>query len=179
MITPMVARLVSDPFDREGWLFELKWDGFRAIAERDHGGHVSIYSRNHKDFSTRFPPIVEALSALKRPAILDGEPFVYYAFDLLMLDGKGLRQLSLVKANSALPRFLTGHPRLLDVEHIEKEGLAMFAGALALGLEGIVAKEGKSPYVEGRHATWHWQKIKSREYKRQGKVEFGQSRGKV
>jgi ATP-dependent DNA ligase len=65
------------------------------------------------------------------------------------------------------------------VEHIEKEGLAMFAGALALGLEGIVAKDAKSPYVEGLRTTWHWQKIKNREYKRQEKVEFGQSRGKV
>ena len=47
MITPMVARLVLEPFDRDGWFFELKWDGFRAIAERDHAGHVSLYSRNH------------------------------------------------------------------------------------------------------------------------------------
>ena len=46
MIIPMVARLVKEPFDRPAWLFELKWDGFRAIAERDHGGHVSLYSRN-------------------------------------------------------------------------------------------------------------------------------------
>jgi bifunctional non-homologous end joining protein LigD len=69
----MVARLVRDPFDRDGWLFELKWDGFRAIAERDQGGHVSLYSRNQKDFEKRFPPIVEALAELERPVILDGE----------------------------------------------------------------------------------------------------------
>jgi ATP-dependent DNA ligase len=49
MITPMVARLVSDPFDREGWLFELKWDGFRAIAEKDKLG-VRLYSRNQKGY---------------------------------------------------------------------------------------------------------------------------------
>jgi ATP-dependent DNA ligase len=66
----------------------------------------------------------------------------------------------------------------LVVEHIEKEGVAMFAGALALGLEGVVAKDVKSPYVEGPTQTWHWQKIKNKEYKRQGKVEFRQSRGK-
>ena len=52
----------------------------------------------------------------------------------------------------------------------------MFAGALALGLEGIVAKDPKSPYVEGPRVTWHWQKIKNKDYKRQGEVEFGQSR---
>ena len=73
MITPMVARLIRDPFDRQGWLFELKWDGFRAIGERDHWGHVSLYSRNQKDFKRRFPLIAAALAELKRPAILDGE----------------------------------------------------------------------------------------------------------
>jgi ATP-dependent DNA ligase len=45
MITPMVARLALDPFDRKGWLFEIKWDGFRAIAETDVAGRVSLYSR--------------------------------------------------------------------------------------------------------------------------------------
>jgi bifunctional non-homologous end joining protein LigD len=118
MITPMVARLVPDPFDREGWLFELKWDGFRAIAETDGQGAVKLYSRNHNDFKKRFPPIAQALAELGRPAILDGEiaalddhgharfewlvnrgkqqgTLVYYVFDLLMLDGKDLRQLPL------------------------------------------------------------------------------------
>jgi bifunctional non-homologous end joining protein LigD len=198
LINPMVARLVRDPFDRDDWLFELKWDGFRAIAEGDRG-HVSLYSRNQKDFTKRFPPIVEAVAALKGPAILDGEivaldehghsrfewlvnrgpqrgTLVYYVFDLLMLDGKDLRQLQLQKRKQRLGRLLTGHPRLLEVEHIEHEGLGMFAGALALGLEGIVAKDVKSPYVEGPRVTWHWQKIKNKDYKRQGKVEFRQSK---
>ena len=49
---------------------------------------------------------------------------------------------------------------------------AKFAGALALGVEGIVAKDAKSPYVEGPRVTWHWQKIKNRDYQRQEKVEF-------
>ena len=125
MIRPMVARLVRDPFDREGWLFELKWDGFRAIAERHPGGHVSLYSRNQKDFRKRFRPIAEALAELKRPAILDGEivalddhghsrfewlvnrgpqrgTLVYYVFDLLMLDGKDRRQLPLMKRKQRL-----------------------------------------------------------------------------
>jgi bifunctional non-homologous end joining protein LigD len=201
MITPMVARLVSDPFDREGWLFELKWDGFRAIAEMDGQGATKLYSRNHNDFKKRFPPIAQALAELGRPAILDGEivalddhgharfewlvnrgkqqgTLVDYVFDLLMLDGKDLRQLPLGKRKQCLARLLAGHPRLLDVEHIEKEGLAMFAGALGLGLEGIVAKDSKSQYIEGPTQTWHWQKIKNRDYKRQGKVDFRQSRSR-
>ncbi|HEU0006764.1 MAG TPA: hypothetical protein VFS12_12305 [Terriglobia bacterium] len=54
--------------------------------------------------------------------------------------------------------------------------MEMFAGALALGLESIVAKDAKSPYIEGPLLTWHWQKIKSREYKRKEPVEFRQRR---
>ena len=56
MITSMVARLEPLPFDHEGWLFELKWDGFRAIAEIE-ARKVRLYSRNHNDFTKRFPPI--------------------------------------------------------------------------------------------------------------------------
>ena len=73
MITPMVARLVRDPFDRDGWVFELKWDGFRAIAETDGQGATKLYSRHHNDFKKRFSPIAQALAELGRPAILDGE----------------------------------------------------------------------------------------------------------
>jgi ATP dependent DNA ligase domain len=74
-------------------------------------------------------------------ALQPKDTLVYCVFDLLMLDGKDLRQVPLVKRKQRLARFLAGHPRLLDVEHTEKEGLAMFAGAVALGLEGIVAAE--------------------------------------
>ena len=131
MVTPMVARLVRD-FDREGWLFELKWDGFRAIAEMDGQGAVKLYSRNQNDFKKRFPPIAQALAELGRPTILDGEivaldeeghprfewlvnrgpqrgTLVYYVFDLLMLDGKDLRHLPLMKRKQRLGRLLTGH----------------------------------------------------------------------
>ena len=135
MITPMVARLVRDPFDREGWLFELKWDGFRAIAETDGQGAVKLYSRNQNDFKKRFPPIAQALAELGRPTILDGEivaldeqghprfewlvnrgpqrgTLVYYVFDLLSLDGKDLRQLPLEKRKARLAKLLKSHPRL-------------------------------------------------------------------
>ena len=199
MITPMVARLVQDPFDREGWLFELKWDGFRAIAETDGARKVRLYSRRQNDFVRRFPPIAEALAGLERPAILDGEivaldehghprfewlvnrgqqkgTLVYYIFDLLMLGSEDLRALPLLKRKAQLARLLKNQRRLIYVDHVEGQGLAMFAGALALKLEGVVAKDAKSPYVEGPRVTWHWQKIKNRNYKRQGKVEFGRSR---
>jgi bifunctional non-homologous end joining protein LigD len=73
VITPMVAKLVKEPFDRNGWIFELKWDGFRAIAETESSGSLRLYSRRHNDFTKRFPPIVHALAELKTKAVLDGE----------------------------------------------------------------------------------------------------------
>ena len=111
MITPMVAKLVKEPFDREGWLFELKWDGFRAIAEKDKLG-IRLYSRKHNDFNKTFPTIAHAVKALDN-VILDGEictldehghprfewlvnrgpqkgTIVHYVFDLLRLGDKDL-----------------------------------------------------------------------------------------
>ena len=116
----MIARLVKDPFAREGWFFELKWDGFRAIAETDGKRSVKLYSRNHKDFNKRFPLIVEALAALKTQAIFDreivaldeqGHPrfewllnrgpqkgtLIFYTFDLLKLGDFDLRGEPLAK----------------------------------------------------------------------------------
>lgn len=67
-----------------------------------------------------------------------------------------------------------GTPAELQTRLLQRlDGIAMFAGALTLGLEGIVAKDAKSPDVEGPRVTWHWQKIKNRNNKQQGKVEFG------
>ena len=194
----MVARFVREPFDRPGWLFELKWDGFRAIAEIDRTG-VKLHSRNQKEFKKRFSLIAEALANLKKAAILDGEivalddhghsrfewlvnrgpqkgTLVYYIFDLLKLGYVDLRGKLLQHRKKLLEKLLKGNPRLLYVEHMEREGLAMFAGALALGLEGIMAKDSKSPYDEGPVVTWHWQKVKNREYQRKEKVEFRQNR---
>ena len=102
---------------------------------------------------------------------------VYFVFDLLMLDGRDLRQEPLLERKVRLASLLTKkHPRLIYVDHLEDCGLRMFAEALAMGLEGVVAKDAKSPYVEGPLTTWHWQKIKNKDYKRQEKVEFRQSR---
>jgi bifunctional non-homologous end joining protein LigD len=99
--------------------------GRRAVAETDGAGKVSLYSRKQNEFNKRFPPIVEALAELKRPAVVGGEivaldeqghprfewlvnrgpqrgTLVYYVFDLVMLDGKDLRQLPLEKRKARL-----------------------------------------------------------------------------
>src|SRR5262249_9042751 len=199
MITPMVAKLVKEPFDREGWLFELKWDGFRAIAETSVNGELKLYSRNHNDLTKRFPPIADALRELKIQAILDGEivaldehgfprfewllnrgrqqgTLIYYVFDLVRLRDVDLRGEPLLKRKRLLEKLVSGNPRILYVYHMEREGLAMFAGALALALEGVVAKDAKSPYVEGPAVTSHWLKIKNRDFKRKEPIEFRQNK---
>ena len=97
-------------------------------------------------------------------------------FDLLRLGDKDLRSEPLSRRKSLLQKLLLKNDTLHYVDQITTEGLATYAGALALGLEGIVAKDAKSLYVEGPAVTWHWQKIKNEEYKRQKKVEFRQLR---
>ena len=144
----MVARLVREPFDREGWLFELKRDGFRAIAEKDKLG-VRLYSRNQNDFTKRFPVIASAVSALDN-VILDGEVcaldehghprfewlvnrgpqkgvLVYYVFDLVRLGDKDLRSEPLYRRKSLLQKLLRKNDTLRYVDHIKDEGLHMFA----------------------------------------------------
>src|SRR5437868_3092879 len=102
----MLAKETSRPFDDEEWLYEIKWDGYRAIAEIDHGS-VKLYSRNGLSFENAYPAVVLQLKKLKQKAVLDGEivvlndsgnpefqllqhydnnrhrPIQYYVFDLL------------------------------------------------------------------------------------------------
>jgi bifunctional non-homologous end joining protein LigD len=108
--------------------FELKWDGFRAIAETDGVGKVSL------------PRIEWLVNRGPQKGTL-----IYYVFDLLSLDGKDLRQVPLEKRKARLAKLLKNHRRLIFVDHVEGHGLGMFAGAMALGMEGILAKDAKSP----------------------------------
>jgi bifunctional non-homologous end joining protein LigD len=79
-VRPMLATLVHQPFDRRGWLFEFKWDGYRTIAEVDKG-QVRLNSRNGLSFTKRYWPITAALQKLEHQAVLDGE--------VVVLDEKG------------------------------------------------------------------------------------------
>ena len=97
---------------------------------------------------------------------------IYYVFDLIKLGNGDLQRELLRKRKEKLKRLLKNQRRLLYVDHIEREGLAMFAGAVALGLEGIVAKDAVSRYVEGPQASSHWLKIKDKNYERKEKIEF-------
>jgi bifunctional non-homologous end joining protein LigD len=182
-IKPMLATLVDKPFDRAGWLFEIKWDGYRAIAEV--GDRVCLYSRNQQSFTGRYRTIVSALETLKQQAVLDGEIVVigaggranfdllqdyrsgrtpgtlaYYVFDLLYLDGQDLRLMPLRQRKELLQATLPSLPCVRVCEHIEHKGMAFFEAISKMGLEGMVAKDGASAYIEGRRTT-SWLKVKA------------------
>jgi bifunctional non-homologous end joining protein LigD len=187
----MLATLVGGPFDDPDWLFEVKWDGFRmeAVVDGDSvrlwtRGEQDAASRYFGQFLDP-PTWIEA-----RQAIVDGEvialdehgepdfallqarikgrgvaaeptPFVYEVFDLLHLDGRTLVDEPLEERRRLLGDVLRADPRVRLSEHIETDGIAFFEAARARGLEGIMAKDRRSPYVPGKR-TDRWQKIKIR-----------------
>jgi bifunctional non-homologous end joining protein LigD len=191
-IHPMLATPVDEPFDGTDWLFEIKWDGYRAIAFIENG-KVRLVSRNQNELTPRYPELKDLPKSVKaKTAILDGEvvalddegrasfslmqqrtgfrpggrravvradvPVLYYAFDLLYLDGYDLRKLPLEDRKKKLASLLVTGDSLRYSDHYEKQGKALFEIARAKGLEGILAKKRDSIYQERR--TTDWLKIK-------------------
>jgi bifunctional non-homologous end joining protein LigD len=182
MIKPMLARLIDEPFDKAGWLFEIKWDGYRAIAEIKKD-KIKLYSRNGNPFEKIYTPVVEALKKIKNDCILDGEivalkdghadfhtlqqyrdvdaPLQYQIFDILSLDGKDLRKKPLIERKKLLAKLLPKKDPILQYsDHIEKFGTKLFDRIKKEGVEGVVAKEAASPYRDGLR-NGEWLKIKS------------------
>lgn len=184
-IKPMLAYAIDEPFDDKAWLFEIKWDGFRALAEVSKE-KVDLYSRTFHSFNHQFPTIVEALQQLQMKVVLDGEIVVldakgisnfqsiqnyqktgkgdlrYYVFDLLYLDGRDLRLMPLIERKallkSLLPFSKTSVIQFSD--HVQGRGVYFFKAAKKQHLEGIMAKLAESPYISKRSRSWL--KIKTR-----------------
>lgn len=183
LIKPELATLVSEPFDRKGFLFEIKWDGFRALADIKKSGTL-LYSRNLLSFNEIFAPIVKGLKKIKHDALLDGEVVVlqksgksnfqllqnyqnnpvagltYCVFDILRLDGRDLTGLPLSDRKKILKKLLPKLSNIKYSDHVEDRGIAFFRAAQKQGLEGIIAKDGKSIYKPGKR-TEDWLKIKT------------------
>jgi bifunctional non-homologous end joining protein LigD len=182
-ITPMLATLVREPFDHPDWVFEVKWDGYRAVAEiRD--GDVALYSRNLIALNQKFFPIVDALRKLRFEAVLDGEIVVvderghpdfqllqnyqksgsghllYYVFDLLYFQGHDLTSLPLLRRKELLKKILPSVPKIRFSDHVENEGVLFFHVVKEKGLEGIIAKHAHSTYQTGRRSQ-QWLKVKT------------------
>ena len=182
-IKPMLAGITKTPFDDENWLYEIKWDGYRAIAEIEKG-KVTFYSRNGIDFGERFPAIVQALKKLKHDLILDGEvvllnykdlpdfqklqhyenhlnyPLIYYVFDMLQLDGKNIEHAPLEERKKLLKQLLKKNKTIRYSDHIATNGIAFFETAKEQGLEGIMAKKKDSRYARG-YRSKEWLKIRN------------------
>lgn len=181
-ISPIRLARVPEPFDHPHWLFELKWDGFRASAYVDQP-ECRLVSRKGNRFR-RFAPLSTALAEalVGHNAILDGEivaldpsgradfysllyrradPY-YYAFDLLWLDGRDLRGLALVERKAILHGLVPLQPsRLLYVDHVVASGVDLFRAVCEQDIERVVAKRKDGVYDPN---TPTWVKIKNRQY---------------
>jgi bifunctional non-homologous end joining protein LigD len=182
-VKPMLASLADEPFSREGWLLEIKWDGYRAIAAK-HKDKVALYSRNAQDFAEKYPPVMEAVRALKHDVILDGEIVAtdsrgnarfewlqhwtkephgnlqYYAFDILWCDGRDVRTMPLGERKKLLQTVLPKDDTIRYSDHVERDGTKLFKEMQKRGLEGMVAKDSASPYREDARGH-EWLKVKT------------------
>jgi bifunctional non-homologous end joining protein LigD len=177
----MRLRLVKEPFDHPDYIFELKHDGFRAVAYLQNG-ECKLISRKKK--LLRFEPLTKALAGLPvQNAIIDGEIVcldakgvsqfnqllgrkgepVLYAFDLLWLDGEDLRQTALLERKKRLAALIQSSAceRILYAQHIEEHGKRFFEQICTRDLEGIVAKRKLGIYKDDGNS---WLKIKNRAY---------------
>jgi bifunctional non-homologous end joining protein LigD len=195
-IHPMLAESVAEPFDGEEWLFEIKWDGYRAIAFIEKNT-VRLVSRNQNELTARYPELKDMAQQIKaKTAILDGEvvaldaegkasfslmqqrtgfrpgghhaagnpevPVLYYAFDLLYLDGYDWRRVALEERKRKLASIVVASDGVRYSDHYFERGKALFEIARQKGLEGIVAKVRRSLYEERRSAEWLKIKIRQR-----------------
>jgi len=179
----MLAKETDKAFDNADWIYEIKWDGYRAIAEISTNA-VQLYSRNGNDFSQNYPVITAALNNIKHSVILDGEivvlnekgfpdfqkiqhyedntdfPLCYYVFDLLSLDGKDLTHLPLADRKELLKALLPKNEIIKYSDHIKENGISFFKAAVKNNLEGIMAKKADSEYYAGKRSN-EWLKIKN------------------
>jgi bifunctional non-homologous end joining protein LigD len=185
----MLATLVPKPFQKEGWVYEEKYDGYRILAYKE-GSRVILLSRNAKERTATFPTIAQAVAALPaRSLLLDGEVVAfdrkrvsrfqllqdhetepaYAVFDCLYLNGRDLRGEPLSARRTALERAVpTGAKgangaKLFPSHRLARNGLAAFNLAMRKGYEGVVAKDESAPYVEGRSGKWVKFKVHQKE----------------
>ena len=179
-IAPQLCESLTRPPAGKGWIHEIKFDGYR-VQMRVAGGEVTLKTRKGLDWTSKWPAIAEAASALP-DCIIDGEicaldeqgapdfaalqaalsegttdDLVYFAFDLLFEGDEDLRELPLTERKSRLESLMSDageDPRLRFVEHFETGGDAVLKSACKLSLEGIVSKQADAPYVSGRTKTW-------------------------
>ena len=182
VLPPMLAKLVDHPFSNPKWIFEIKWDGYRALAYVQKG-KASLYSRKGLKFD-KYQPIVDDLNDLPYDVVLDGEVVVlneegradfqklqnynsaynnrlyYQAFDILYFNGFDLTDVPLIERKPILQQVLLRLNRCLYSDHIEGKGEDFYKIAEQHDLEGIIGKRKNSVYLYGKR-TSDWVKIKT------------------
>ena len=179
----MLAKETKEPFDDKNWLYEIKWDGYRAIAEIENG-NVRLYSRNGITFENSYTLVVQELKKIRADAVLDGEivvlndeghpefqllqhyesnthrPIHYYVFDILFLNGHNTCELPLIERKELLQGIIKKSDVVKYSDHIVEKGIAFFNVSTEKNLEGIMAKKADSQYNIGKR-TNEWLKIKN------------------
>jgi bifunctional non-homologous end joining protein LigD len=183
-IEPMKARLVERPQPGD-WIYEIKLDGFRALAIKN-GTDIQLLSRNNKDLAGKFPEVARAIAKIKaKDVIVDGEivaleesgrssfqllqaydlgearpPIIFYAFDLLRLNGKDLKRDTLTVRKAALEKLLANPPDCIRYSaSLEGDVENLLEQARELGLEGLIGKRKDSLYEAGQRSG-SWIKLK-------------------
>lgn len=156
----MLATLTERRFSDDGWIFERKLDGVRAVTVRK-GWRPQLWSRNHKRLDDGYPELVELLTELggthfvtDGEIVRTGDTLRYHLFDLLSLDGDDLTGRPLRERKDLLRGAFRFHGPLRYVEHLDRDGEAYYRHACHCSWEGIVAKRADSPYRGGRSADW-------------------------
>ncbi len=194
---PMLATLADAVPPGEGWLHEVKWDGFRALATM-RGGEVELRSRNDNRLNDRFPTVVTALErALRTPdCVLDGEvvavgadgratfsalqqakegtTYLYVAFDVLEVEGEPLVGLPLVERRERLAGLIDPTRGAVQISDAFDDGETLYRAAQEQQFEGVVSKRADSRYEPGKRSR-HWLKVKT--HGRQELVVAGYTKG--
>lgn len=180
-VPPCLATLTDAPPDGEGWVHEIKFDGYRLEA-RIAGGAVRLLTRTGLDWTARFPALAKALRTLRlESALIDGEAVVetakgvtsfaelvaaleagrsedmlFVAFDLIYLNGVDLAPAPLAERKALLEAVMqrSRSKHLRYSAHLAVDGAAVLKEACTLGLEGVVSKRADSPYRSGRNGDW-------------------------
>jgi bifunctional non-homologous end joining protein LigD len=183
-IEPMLATLVNEPINESGWFYEMKWDGYRAVAYINKGS-VDLLSRNQKSFNQKYYPLYQSLKEWNIQVVLDGEIVVvnehgipdfsnlqlwrseadgqllYYLFDILWLNGISLINLPIEERRAILKAIVpVDNPHLRVSESLKDSGEEAFKQAKSLHLEGVMAKRSGSKYTIGQR-TKDWLKLKT------------------
>ncbi|TKK68902.1 DNA ligase D [Ilyomonas limi] len=178
----MLAGETRLPFSNNQWIFEIKWDGYRAIAKCGLK-HPLLYSRNAVSFEEKYPKIYNAVRAITTKMVLDGEivvfdengnpnfqklqyyshyehlPMYYYVFDILQYKGKEVMDLPLLERKALLKKVLPESDVIRYCDHVENDGEAFFTVMQQRNMEGMIAKLKTSVYIPGTR-TNNWLKIK-------------------